>query len=123
MRGIIGFDNYRINCIIGIEPHEREKEQEIFVDLKVETDFSKSVISDNIHDTINYMVLAEICNETAKKGQYYLIEKYADAVIANIFDAFDVTWAWIRVKKSALLNNADCTFVELKCDNPHKINS
>lgn len=114
---IIGFNNYRISCIIGIEPHEREKEQDLLVDLKVESVYVTAAQSDDIKDTVNYMALAQICKEIACRGRYQLLERYASDVLDAILEEFPVISAWINVKKPAALPGADCTFVEFRKHN------
>jgi 7,8-dihydroneopterin aldolase/epimerase/oxygenase len=116
MLGIIGFDHHKILCIVGTEPEERMLEQEIYVDLKVEADFSRCAASDLLQDTVNYVHLSEICTELACKGQYRLLESYAYAVLRKLLQDFTaINWAWIRVQKPQALATAKCTTVELKC--------
>lgn len=114
MLGKIGFSGLRISCIIGIEPHERNQEQEILIDFKIEVDFSNVVMTDNINDTVSYVSLAQLCKDLAQKGKYLLIEKYASDVVEKVFALFPVKSAWILVKKPLAISNADCAFVELK---------
>lgn len=114
MLGIIGFEELKISCIIGVENHERHHEQEIYVDLKIETDFSKCAISDHIHDTIDYVALAQICTEIARKGKYQLLEKYACDVVNALLIQQGINWAWIKVKKPNALPAAACSTVEMK---------
>lgn len=113
---IIGFENYRIECIIGIEEHERAKEQEILVDMKVRARVEAAAQSDAIHDTIDYITLAGLCKQMAETGLYYLLEKYAADVLKKVLTTFPVTWAWIRVKKPSALPGAKFTFVEMECE-------
>lgn len=110
----IGFENYRIKCLIGIEPHERVNEQEILVDIKVEADCSLAIKTENIQKTIDYRLLARICQEMAHQGKYQLIETYASEVLEEIMNRFNVKGAWIRVKKPSALPEADCAYVEMR---------
>ena len=52
MNGIIGFKKLRVDCIIGILPHERVQEQTLFVDIKVRHDFSACIKDDHIDATM-----------------------------------------------------------------------
>lgn len=111
---VIGFENYRISCLIGIEPHERLQEQEILVDLKVGIDGSRVIKTENIQDTVDYMLLAEICRKMAEQGHFQLLEVYIAAVLEEITACFHLHWVWMRVKKTAALKGADCTYVEMR---------
>lgn len=114
MIGTIGFEGYRISCIIGTEPHERRREQELLIDLKVKADFSKVSHSGLLEDTINYMSLAHLCNELAVDGKYLLIEKYASDIIQEIFKLFPIKFAWVCIKKPAAIPGAEWALVELE---------
>ncbi|HCP46975.1 MAG TPA: dihydroneopterin aldolase, partial [Deltaproteobacteria bacterium] len=39
MKGTIGLRRLRIDCIVGIHPHEREAVQPLFVDVELDRDF------------------------------------------------------------------------------------
>lgn len=110
---VIGFENYRIKCLIGIEPHERINEQEILVDIKVEADCYLAIKTESIQKTIDYRQLAEICKDRAHQGRYQLIETYASEVLEEVMKQFKLKRAWIRVKKPAALSEADYAYVEM----------
>ncbi len=114
MPGLVGFDHYRICCIVGMLPHEREQEQEIYVDLRVEIDFSAVAASDLLQDTVDYVRLAEVCRDIACQGKYSMLERYAVHVLDEVLKQFAVTSAWIRVKKPKALAGAAGSVVELK---------
>ncbi len=113
MLGTLGFENYKIRCIIGVESHERARTQDLFVDLRVSLDLSKPACSDKLEETVDYTLLAGICKELAEKGGYFLLEKFAADALREIFDRFPVTEGWIRVKKPNCIENAEFAVVEL----------
>lgn len=113
MIGLIGFENHRISCIIGIHDAERVEKQDIFVDLKVAVDISKCVSSDRVEDTVDYVSMALVCSNLAINNSYRLLERYAVDVLKALFDSFDIQEAWIKVKKPNGLPLADHSFVEL----------
>jgi dihydroneopterin aldolase len=114
MKGIIGIQDLQIHCIIGIYQNERLQEQDIFVDLKVQSDFSPCVKSDSIMETINYTKLADTCSEFAKLKKYGLLETFAVEVLDEIFRTFPVNWGWIRIKKPQAIPNAAFAVVEFE---------
>jgi dihydroneopterin aldolase len=115
--GKVGFKHLKIRCLIGVNPYERVLEQDIYVDLKVLTDFSKAAESDDMKDAINYEELAALCKEIAIKNRYNLIEKYAADVLKSVCEKFPVKEAWICVRKPAALPEAECALVELETKN------
>lgn len=114
MNGIIGIEHLRIRCIIGINPEEREFEQDIFVDLKVESDISRCITSDSIRDTINYIALKDLCIRLAHSKRHRLMETFAGDILIHLFKEFDIQWAWIRVKKPNAISEAEYAMIELQ---------
>lgn len=112
MLGTLGFENYRIHCIIGAASHERVQPQVLFVDLKVSLDLSKPVASDKLEETADYTLFAKICRELAQKNEYYLLEKFAADALEEIFKNFPAIEGWIKVKKPNCIENADFAVVE-----------
>jgi 7,8-dihydroneopterin aldolase/epimerase/oxygenase len=111
--GIVGFEKLKISCIIGVEPWERTSVQEIFVDVKVQTDFFQAAKTDDLSYAINYVELANICERVAQNG-YFLLETYAANALEEILEKFPVEWASFSVRKPGALSNAVCSFVEIK---------
>lgn len=114
MNGIIGIENLRIRCIIGINVEERETEQDIYIDLKVESDLSRCISSDSIRDTINYIALKDLCTKLAQAKRYRLLETFACEILSHLFKEFDIQWAWVRVKKPNAISEAEFAMVELQ---------
>lgn len=113
MNGVLGFKNYKISCIIGVEKEERSKEQGLFVDLRVTTDMSKCVSSDQLEDTIDYVALADLCSKQAQESSYRLIERLAADIIENIFEKYPAKEVFIMIKKPDAIDMADYTLVEM----------
>lgn len=113
MLGTVGFENLKVECVIGDLPEEREKEQSIFVSLRVKCDFSKCTISDLLEDTVDYVTLADVCRTEAVEGKYRMLEAYAGNTLNKLLTSFPISEAWICVKKPNCVQNADHTLVEL----------
>jgi len=96
-----------ISCIIGIYPHEREKEQSIFLDLILESDLNPSAKSDNIKDTLDYDKVAETANQLARQKKYQLIETFAHELNEKILNDFtQISKCTTTVKKPAAVPKA-----------------
>ena len=114
MKGLIGIEHLRIRCIIGVNPEERESEQDIYVDLKVQADFTKCSVSDSIRDTVNYIHLKDVCERLAQTKRYRLMETFACEIVNQLLKEFDIQWAWIRVKKPQAISEAAFAMVEFE---------
>lgn len=114
MEGYVGIHGHKIDCIIGVYPHEHFQAQTIYVDLKVKTDFSGCCVSDDLDQTVNYELLAQTCTEIALSHHFKLLETFAAEVLKAVFAQMNVSWAWICVKKPGALPSADYGSVELE---------
>lgn len=112
--GIIGIRQHQIQCIVGILPEERQKEQTLFVDLKIKRDFSACLASGQMQDTLNYVLLGQLCTQLAHEKKYLLLETFAQDVLDVCLKQFQAQWAWIRVQKPAAIPEAECAYIELE---------
>lgn len=106
----IGFENYRISCIIGVYPEEQHVIQDLYIDLRVKID---PVLNDQIEETVCYVSLAELCSQIGER-HYQLIETFAAEALTEILKIKKIEWASIRVKKPNALLRADYAFVEME---------
>ena len=109
----LGFEKLHIKCVIGVYPHERKIEQELAVDLKIEVDLSLVAVSKNLSDTVDYDMMAQVCEDMAKKGHYLLIENYALDLADAIFAKFPARSLTLFVRKLKAIEKAECAFIEL----------
>ncbi len=110
----IGFERYKINCVIGTLAYERQHPQELIIDLNVEANITLAAASDALSDTISYVILAQMCEQIALKGQFHLLEAFAATVLESLFATFTIRKAKILVRKPGAIAGADNAFVELE---------
>lgn len=114
MSGIIGIQNHKIICFIGCNPEEKVAKQEIFVTVKVRTDFSRCIGSDEIGDTCNYVEIADLCTTLASGKRYSLLESLAHDILSGLFSLGNIEWASVVIKKPAAISSAEYAWVELE---------
>lgn len=112
-KGIVGIENLKVVCFVGVYPEEKLTKQDLMIDLRIETDFSRSISSDSLQDAVDYDKIAELCKSIAGQQHYHLIETLADAILNEIINNYSVASAWIKVKKLQGLPDAQYAFVEL----------
>ena len=112
--GSIGFENHKIQCVIGHNPEERISPQDIYIDLKVKADFYKASQTDSLKDTVDYVALADLCRDLARSRSYHLMETFAADILRHLHLKFDIKWAYLKIKKPSAIDSADFTFVELE---------
>ena len=85
----------------GVLPEERSEGQEFIVDLEVVTDFDACVASDDVSDTVNYAVLAQVAHDAITGTPGNLIEKLADVIARNCLNVAGVEKVCVTVHKPA----------------------
>jgi 7,8-dihydroneopterin aldolase/epimerase/oxygenase len=114
MQGIIGIEHYKIRCIVGVYPKERQALQEIYLDLRVRFDMARCSESQQLSDTLDWKELAQICSNLAQTRHYQLIENFAHEALEALLQKEAITWAWVKVKKPKALSEALYTYVEIE---------
>lgn len=112
--GLIGFENHHVHCKIGVYPHERLQEQDLYFDVQAEIDFAKPAASDSVQDTLDYTQLTSLCTQIAEEGGYQLLETLACTIIERIFLLFNVQWVKLRIKKPAAIPSAEYAIIEIE---------
>lgn len=102
--GILNIEDLRIRCIVGVYKHERKVEQDLFVDVRLEFDFSEAARTDQIDHTLDYTRLVAILEEWMQREKFQLIETLAERACVLITDAFpEVRHCRVTIKKPAAL--------------------
>ncbi|CUI16336.1 putative dGTP pyrophosphohydrolase/dihydroneopterin aldolase [Candidatus Protochlamydia naegleriophila] len=112
--GVIGFEHHHVRCKIGVYPHERTQEQDLYFDVKAEIDFATPAATDNVQDTLDYTQLTDLCTKVAQEGGYQLLETLACTIMNRIFALFKVRWVKIRIKKPAAIPSAEYAVIEIE---------
>ena len=116
MNGTVGLKNLRIDCIVGIYPHEREAEQPLFLDVELVHDFGPAASTDHIDGTIDYDGVARVL---AVGRRYQLIETLAEDGASALFAAFAlVERVRIEIRKPNAVPAADAAYVAVERTRP-----
>jgi dihydroneopterin aldolase len=90
-------------CSIGIKEEEREKKQEILIDIELFTDIKRGAGTDRIEDTIDYAAVYQLISEEVGKNHYNLIETLAEKIAQRVLDNFNIERISITIKKPSAL--------------------
>ncbi len=74
----------------GVYPEENKLGQRFFIDLTIETNFSKASQSDDINDTIDYGLVYESVKAVMEGRPRKLIEKLAEEIAQKLFKQFSL---------------------------------
>lgn len=115
MKGIVGLQDLRIDCIIGIYPHERAATQPLFVDVEVEYDFALAGQSDGIKDALDYDHLASELTRLAVERKYQLLEAFVEEAADHCLDHFPaINLIRLAVRKPQAVEAAAGAFVKVE---------
>ena len=70
----IQLEDLRVDCLIGVWSHERNKTQQIRVDLTVEFDGQSAALEDALEATLNYADVSRDVAFILESGQFKLLE-------------------------------------------------
>ena len=93
----------KLETIIGLFPWEREVRETLLVDLDIGADIRQAAATDELINTIDY---AEVCDHVAAladKGQFKLIEAFAERVASLVLTDFAASWVKVSVYKTDAL--------------------
>jgi FolB domain-containing protein len=102
-----------VRGIIGINPDERENEQDILINIVLWADTRPAAASDDIADAVNYRSIAKRVIEHVEKSADFLVEKLANDIAAMILADFAVQRVVVRVEKPGALRFARSVGVEI----------
>ncbi len=106
--------NLRARGIIGINPWEREKPQEILINLVLFTDNRAAEASDDIADCVNYRTVAKKVLAHAETAARYTVEALAGDLARLCLEEPGVMRVQVRVEKPGAVRFADSVGVEIE---------
>lgn len=103
----------RLRGIVGINDWEREKEQDILVNLTVFTDTRAAGRSDEIGDSINYRTLTKAVIDYVAASNHFLVEALAERIARIAVVEHGAERVIVRVEKPGALRFAASVGVEI----------
>ncbi len=115
MTGTTGLKDLRVDCIIGIYPHERAATQRVRLDIELDYDFAAAAASDAIADAVDYDGVAASVTRLLQTAGFQLIETMAERAAALLLAEVPVATAVrVEVRKPAAVPAAACSFVRVE---------
>ena len=103
-----------VRGIIGINDWEREKKQDILINLVLRFDTRAAARSDSIEDALNYRSLTKALLEHVEASSYHLVETLAAALARIAIVDFGAEGVEIRIEKPGALRFARSVGVEIE---------
>lgn len=102
-----------LRCIIGIYPEEREKKQDIVINVVMDSDLRRAGETDRIEDAVDYKVIKLKIVEMVEASGFNLIETLANRVARICLADARVARVTVTVDKPGALRFARSVAVEI----------
>jgi len=103
----------RTRCILGIFPEEREKAQEVELNVTLYADLRQACRSDDINDTVDYKGVKMRILELVENSGFFLVERLAQAVADICLDMPHVEAVSVTLDKPGALRFVRSVAVEI----------
>ncbi len=100
--------------VIGVYDWEREKPQEILINIILFGDLSKAGETDDIEDSINYKTVAKGAQSLAENCERLTVEALANDIANFCLETNGVLKVIVRVEKPGAVRFADSVGVEIE---------
>ena len=115
MTGTTGLKALRVDCIVGIYPHERVQTQTVLLDIELDYDFAPAAAADAVALAVDYDAVASSVTELLQAGRFALIETIAERTAAMLLARTPgVTVVRLEVRKLAAVPAAGYAFVRVE---------
>lgn len=103
-----------IESLIGVYAVERNSPQTLLVDVEAGLPSVTPFLSDQIADTIDYAVLADLIRTEASRQSFTLLERLAHHLCERICQRFGSPWVQIRIVKPNIVPGAQAVGVSYR---------
>ena len=111
---IINIRNLRLRTLIGFNPDEREKKQDVVLNIEINYEIDKPVLQDSIEDALNYKVITKKVIKHVEQGKFLLLEKLVADVLAICSEHPSVRASKVTIDKPHALRFADSVSLTLE---------
>ena len=106
----------RLRCIIGINPDERTKKQDVDINITLYADLRRAAEADSMADTVDYSAIKSRVVAEVEGSSFFLVERLADRVAEICLSEPRVMTARVLIEKPGALRFARTVGVELVRD-------
>ena len=111
---IINIKNLRLRTFIGFNPEEREKQQDVVINIEIHYKADEAAFRDEVSDALNYKDVTKKVIHHVEEGQFLLLERLVSEVLGISADHPSVTYARATVDKPHALRFADSVSLTLE---------
>ena len=106
----------RLRCIVGINPEERDKKQDVEINITLHADLRAAGRTDAIDDTVDYKSIKLKVVEEVEASSFFLVERLAEHVAGICLGDPKVRRVRVLIEKPGALRFARTVGVEIVRD-------
>ena len=110
----INIRNLRLRTLIGFNPDEKTKKQDVVLNIEIHYAIGDSVLQDQVDDALNYKTITKQVISHVETGQFLLLEKLVSDVLGICSDHPSVQSSSVTIDKPHALRFADSVSLTLK---------
>ena len=103
-----------IRGIIGIHDWEREKKQDILINIEMEADCQPAGLSDDFRDAVDYRAVSKSVIALVESSQFFLVEKVAEEIARLCLEDPRVEKVRVRVEKPGAVRFSRSVGIEVE---------
>ena len=107
-------EDLRLRTIVGTNDWEREKEQDIILNISFRYDAGEAAETDSIRAAVDYKALKREIITFVETSSFFMLERLCRDVLALILSKERVLWARVRIDKPHALRYAKSVAVEME---------
>jgi len=109
----IEIKNLLLRGIIGIKPEEREKRQDILINMTLEVDLRPAAVSDDIEDAVNYRSVTKEVVRMVETSSFHTVERLATEIARLVVEKHAVSAVMVSLEKPGALRFAESVGVTM----------
>lgn len=110
---LIKIKNLHLRTFIGFQDWEREKKQDILVNLEMMVPDETAVESDNVDDSVDYKKIKYAIVDSVESSSFYLLERLAGHILDIVMANEKIQRAQVELDKPHALRFADSVSIIL----------
>lgn len=110
---VVEIKNLRLRTIIGFQDWEREKKQDVIINIKAGFYPGNATQSDQVEDTLDYKIITKRIIKAVEESNFNLLEKLTKMILDIVMENSRVSWANVKVEKPFALRFSDSVAIEL----------
>ncbi len=95
----IFIENLRVSCRVGLTSAERNRPQDVLVDLSIFVDLEQAGKTDDVEQSVNYRELKERVYTFVSGNEFGLLESLAEGIAGLALQSTRVQRVTVRVRK------------------------